>query len=324
MARVRRSIAAGVVAVLLLAACSGGDEDTAADDAGVAGAGEGGVATEELEAQPPDGDGLAGAPEASAGRADEPASSVPAPADVPVEPGRQVILTGAIDVEVESVASAVAKAITVAQGVGGVVVGEQTDYAEDVATSVLTMKVPPDQLRAALSALGELGTVQSQRVGSEDVTEQIVDVESRIRTAEISVERLRTYLAQATSTADVAALEAELLRRETDLETLRGQQRSLEERVALATIVITLRTGAAQNSAGAIDEPGPGFADALDAGLDALVGFGTVVALIAGAVLPWLPLVAAAVLAVWLLAHRPRRRARPASVDGERTPERVG
>jgi hypothetical protein len=80
----------------------------------------------------------------------------------------------------------------------------------------------------------------SQTVYADDVTERVVDLESRITTAAASVERLREFLEGATDLEDVAQLEAELLSRETDLELLRGQLRTLEDSVALATIVLVL------------------------------------------------------------------------------------
>jgi hypothetical protein len=67
-----------------------------------------------------------------------------------------------------------------------------------------------------------------------------VDLESRITTAEASVERLRTFLEGATTMEDVAQLEAQLLQRETDLELLRGELRTVQDQVALATIVLVL------------------------------------------------------------------------------------
>jgi hypothetical protein len=47
-------------------------------------------------------------------------------------------------------------------------------------------------------------------------------------------------LAEATDIKEVVALESELVARETQLESLRGQQRSLQDQVALATIVVTI------------------------------------------------------------------------------------
>ena len=92
--------------------------------------------------------------------------------------------------------------------------------------TVLTFKVLPEVFDEALARLGELGDVESQQVSADDVTDIVVDLESRIITSEASVERL-TFLENAVSLAGVAGLEAQLLIRETDLERLGGQLRTI-------------------------------------------------------------------------------------------------
>jgi uncharacterized coiled-coil protein SlyX len=77
-------------------------------------------------------------------------------------------------------------------------------------------------------------------VTADDVTERVVDLESRISTAEASVERLKGFLEEANDIVTIAELESQLLQRETDLETMRGSLRTLQDRVDLATIYLTL------------------------------------------------------------------------------------
>ena len=107
-------------------------------------------------------------------------------------------------------------------------------------TTTLVFKVPPDQFQRALADLGKVGFVLSQDISADDVTERVVDLESRIVTAQASVIRLREFLDDATNLDAIAQLEAELLRRETDLELLRGQLRTLQEQVSLATITLII------------------------------------------------------------------------------------
>jgi len=63
-------------------------------------------------------------------------------------------------------------------------------------------------------------------------------------TAEASVERLRGFLENATDIETIADLENQLLDRETRLEQLRGQLRTVEDAVSSATIVVTIRENA--------------------------------------------------------------------------------
>ena len=153
--------------------------------------------------------------------------------------GRSIVYTASLEIEVDDVIAAGRRALTELAGLGGVLFGQETSSGPEP-RSVLTIKVLPENFAAALDRLAGLGTLVSQTVYADDVTERVVDLESRIITAAASVERLREFLEGATDLEDVAQLEAELLSRETDLELLRGQLRTLEDSVALATIVLVL------------------------------------------------------------------------------------
>jgi len=165
----------------------------------------------------------------------EPLSAVLTPADL----GRSIVYTARIEVEVDDVIAAGAAAQAAIAPFGGLLFGQDTTTGPN-ARSVLTIKVRPEDFGAVLDALSGLGTLVSQSIDASDVTERVVDLQSRITTAEASVERLRTFLTQATDLKDVAELESELLQRETDLELLRGQLRTIENAVSLATITLVL------------------------------------------------------------------------------------
>lgn len=157
----------------------------------------------------------------------------------PVDIGRDIIFTATIDVEVDDIVVASQEALDAVQGVGGLLFGQNTT-TEGVPRTVLTFKVPPGEFQRALSRLGEIGFVRDQRISADDVTERVVDLESRIITAQASVERLRGFLEGATTLTDIAELERQLLDRETNLELLRGQLRTVQDQVDLATITLTM------------------------------------------------------------------------------------
>ena len=156
-----------------------------------------------------------------------------------VDLGRSIIFTANIHIEVEDVIAAGAEIENALVGLGAVLFGQETTTGDNP-RSVLTIKVRPDRFDDALDRLAGVGELVSQTVFADDVTERVVDLESRIATAAVSVDRLRTLLEAATNIEDVVQLEAELVKRETDLEVLRGQLRTLDDAVSLATIVIIL------------------------------------------------------------------------------------
>lgn len=226
----------GVVLLLVLAACGGDDaasETTAAADSGFE------EINEDLGAgveAPQD----AGA-EPDAERADDTLGSggIDAALLQTQSLGRDIIFTADMTVAVTDVAVAGAEATRIIQELGGFLFGQETVGAPDP-RSRLTFKVLPGDFQQALARLGTIGEIRTQNVSADDVTERVVDLESRISTAEASVERLKGFLEEATDIETIAQLEAQLLQRETDLETMRGSLRTLRDRVDLATIYLTL------------------------------------------------------------------------------------
>ncbi|WP_419842448.1 DUF4349 domain-containing protein [Candidatus Poriferisodalis sp.] len=160
-------------------------------------------------------------------------------AAVPAAAGREIIYEAAISVESVDVAAAAAEATAIIRGLGGITFGQQTS-TRGAAYTTLTFKLAPAHFDAALEQLSAVGELVNRTVSAEDVTEVVVDLDSRIRTAALSVERLREFLAQTTDMEGVAEIERELAQRETSLERLRGQLRTIRERVDLATIKLTI------------------------------------------------------------------------------------
>ena len=157
----------------------------------------------------------------------------------PADLGRDIIYTAEISVQADDVEAASREAVVIVQGLGGIVFS-QTTRTEPRPRTEITFKVLPDNFSTALERLSGVGKLVDQSISSDDVTEIIVDLRSRIITAEASVDRLRNFLQQATDLEDVAQLERELLDRETTLERLRGQLRTLQNQVDLATITLAI------------------------------------------------------------------------------------
>lgn len=239
-----------VVLMLILAACSGNDSSETSDDAA------GGFATGEMptttmaasgsDPQNESPAGEDGAVDSDTGeRGEELGSGGVAPPllQTAADLGRDIIFTADMTVAVDDVAAAGSEATRRIQALGGFLFGQQTT-ANPEPRSVLVFKVFPDDFGEALDRLGSIGELRSQNVSADDVTERVVDIRSRITTAEASVERLRGFLDGATDIETIANLENQLLDRETRLETLRGQLRTLEDAVSLATITLAITENA--------------------------------------------------------------------------------
>lgn len=207
---------------------------------------------------------------------------------------RAVVRTATLVVEVEDVRRAADAARALAQGSGGELAAEQSTAGADDARSVLTLRVPGTRLDATVDKLAALGDERERAVTSDDVTEELVDLDSRVATQRASVARVRALLERASGLGDVVKIEGELAKREAELESLTARMRAVEDRVAMSTVTLTLvGDGTALPSD---PEEQLGFTGGLRNGWDAFTSTARVVAATAGALLPFLPFV---LLAAW-------------------------
>ncbi len=161
--------------------------------------------------------------------------------------GREIIFTATISVGVDDVAVAGAQATDIINDIGGFVFGQNTQGGAEP-SSTITFKVRPEDFSIALERLGGIGELRNQTVTTDDVTERVVDLNSRIDVAQLGVNRLREAMESTTTLTDFAELEGLLLSRESDLEVMRGQLRTIRDRVDLATITLTLQQDRVVNS----------------------------------------------------------------------------
>lgn len=237
-----------------------------------------------------------------------------AKATAPPKLTSQIIRTAALTVEVKDVPKALDAARAATESAGGYVGDENTSLdAEGHEQTRVVLRVPADRYDEVLTDLQGTGKLVSRTAQAQDVTDQVVDVDSRIRSQRASVARVRDLMDKASDLSDVVSLESELSRREADLESLLAQQASLKDRTSLATITLSLSETPVRKKAAAHDEPG--FADALSGGWHVFVTVVRWIALALGAVLPFA--VTAALLALlWLRVVRPRLPRRAAGATG--------
>jgi uncharacterized protein DUF4349 len=290
-------IAAGLV---LAAGCSADTNGSSGNGAGAAAPGSAPVA-QGLAADGAAGNSTAGD---STGR-----DSAAAPGSTPALKLPQLIRTAELTVAVDEVSRQAQRAAQLAADADGQVFSDQRTSG-DSPTADLVLKVPPADLGPTLDKLAGLGTEEDRHTSAEDVSEQVADVDSRVSSAKASLARLRTLYDRAGSISEVAALEAQISQRESDLESLQARQRALGAQVATATITLHLHARGAAPAATGASHP-TGFLSALRAGWHALaLSFGWLLTVL-GAVLPF----AVPVAALGYAAHRLRRRNRPAAPE---------
>jgi hypothetical protein len=307
--------AAAVGAVLLagsLAACSadsssGVKQTSSTDEAGSAGA-----------AAKPEGPVAAGDGFAAGGREDQGTSSGTGSGTTTVArvlpSDRDVVYRGSITVQVRDVGAAADRAEALATGADGVVFSEQstTDPRHPRrGQATLTLRVPPSAFGPTLDGLSRLGKELDRQRSAEDVTTQVTDVDSRVRSQQRSVDRVRVLLGQAKTIGEVVQVEAELSRREADLESLEAQLAKLKDVTDLATIEVTLVSPDRTPAPVKDDGPDLGFLTGLRGGLGALAGVALVAVTVLGALAPFALVVALLGVPAYLVLRRRRATTTP-------------
>jgi len=243
--------------------------------------------------------------------ATEAAQAPQAPAPAPNGPvaddaNRLIARTASVTVVVDDVKAAAQSLEGLATSLKGWVTQESLSIPQDDPTSQanasIVISVPAADFNKALDQIDAIGKVTDRSIQAEDVTEQVVDVDSRITTMRASIARLQQLMSQSGSVADIAAVEAQLTQREADLESLLAQQKSLQQRVATSTISIYVITPTVQQQ-----QDQTGFVSAMKAGWDAMTTAARFLVIVVGALIPWLIL--AAIIVVPIVLVRRHRRA---------------
>src|SRR5262249_27258213 len=167
----------------------------------------------------------------------------------PAPPVRQkiIIRSGDIDFEVDSFDSAVAtvtKLVTAIKDAFVATVNSEKLPNGKVKGSMV-VRVPPDQLDSLVldlrKELGKGGELRGQRIGSQDITKQYTDLESRLRAAKTMQERLLQMIKDGKGEIkQLLEAEKELGVWRTRIEELEGELRYYGNLVSLSTLTITM------------------------------------------------------------------------------------
>jgi hypothetical protein len=181
----------------------------------------------------------------------------------------------------------------------------------------LVLRVPPPSLTSVLDQLSGLGKERSRQLSTTDVTQKVADVDSRVRSAQDSIVRLRALYDGAKKVADVIAIEQELNDREANLESLQAQQRALARQTAMATVTLTLQTAAVTPAKPAHHQSRGGFVGGLERGWHGFVAAASWFATALGTLLPFLLLLALLGVVGRVVWRRLPRRPAPVPAPSE-------
>ena len=172
-------------------------------------------------------------------------SATPAKAAIPRP---QLIKSAEISLQVKSLEEST-KAISdlVKQQQGDIL--ELQDFrngSSGIAQSVsLKLRIPQERLDAVLDTIAQLGIVKERSLKAEDVSNQLVDLQARLKNLRQTEVQLQEILKQTGSVGDVLKVTQELSRIREAIEQIDAQLTNLKNQVAYSTIQVNLSSAIA-------------------------------------------------------------------------------
>lgn len=187
---------------------------------------------------------------------------------------RKIIRNADLQLEADTPEDAQTKISQIAETKGGFVVETQSS-ASDVKASkrdtvTMTIRVPAAKFDEALSEIRATASrVIQENVKGEDVTEEFIDIEARLKTQKALEAQFLEIMKQSKTVADALNVQTEIARVRGEIEKIEGRKRFLESQASLSTIKIRLQTPTAfsANSSGFFYQLKESLGDGFDAAL---------------------------------------------------------
>lgn len=155
-----------------------------------------------------------------------------------IRPDAMMIWTARLNLSVWNISNTVVRLAQIAEKRGGYV-ENMSESCESSAS--MTLRLPSKIFRETIQDIESVGEVVSKRVDGEDVTEQYVDIQARLKNKIVLRDRLQQLLDKAVNVKDVLAIEAELNRVQSDIDSMEGRIKALRSNVDFTRVEVSLQ-----------------------------------------------------------------------------------
>jgi hypothetical protein len=231
----------------------------------------------------------------------------PAPPGEELKPGRERVqersasMTLSTDAEqVDEVADGV---VEVTERYDGIVVSSNVSTSDGRGRASFDLRVPTQNLQAALADLSDLADVSARNEGILDITTPFVTAEERFDDAKAEVDALLESLANADSAEEIASIREQLRLARGELAAARAELGGLKQRAEFSRLSVTV--------AGSGDGDGWSIGDAVDDAVDVLEALGGATLVTLAVLIP----LGGLALILWFATARLRQRRREAALD---------
>lgn len=241
----------------------------------------------------------------------------------PVPTERKIIRNADLQLEASSPEESQQKITAIAESKGGFVIESQQSSSNSNVTVrdivTMTVRVPAEKFNESLDEIRKVSSrVITETVRGQDVTEEFVDIEARLKTKRALEEQFLEIMKQGKTVQDALQVQRELATVRGEIEQIEGRKRFLENQSSLSTIRITLKSPTAYtaNPKGFFYQLG----EAISSGFNFALNFILWLVYFAIAILPFVLFV---VLPIFLLLRYFWRRLRIRKVAKEIVEEEI-
>ena len=229
---------------------------------------------------------------------------------------RKIIKNAEVSVLVEDSDIAIDRLTQVVGDVGGYIVSSRIWYqphldGENYKYATITLGIPVDQFEVTMRRVRGLALrVQDENASGEDVTDQFVDLQSRLSNLEATQARIQSFLEDAKTVDEALRINQELAQIEAQIEEVKGRMNYLSDRSAFSTITVTLSPELPEIEPVPAPKPKPWTpSETLKDATETLVkAYQGIIEFTIWVLVAVLPILAPPVLIVWMLFKLLRRK----------------
>ena len=152
---------------------------------------------------------------------------------------RMVITTANVTLEVKNLNETYKILREIAVKGNGYITQSNMNLTEGEKTGTMTIRLPVTGYEQALEEIRKLGKVLSNEETGDDVTEEYVDLQSRIKNLRIEETTFQALMRNVKKMQDIITIEEQLGRIRGEIEQVTGRMKFLDNQVSLSTINIT-------------------------------------------------------------------------------------
>jgi len=162
---------------------------------------------------------------------------------------RKIIRNADLTLEVDSTTESQHRITSIAEAHGGFVVTSEAKQRENADPSKRTLdiklvvRIPSERFGVALDEIKRLaGNLPAENITGQDVTEDYIDLDARVRTQKALELQFLEIMKQAKGVETALEVQRQIADVRTEIERLEGRKRFLENRASLSTITVNLQT----------------------------------------------------------------------------------